>query len=61
MSSGNGSRSVESADIAPQTSPSTMIGAPAQAWMPVSRALCPTTPLTSAKSSILAGRPVART
>jgi hypothetical protein len=61
MWSGRRSRSVESAEIAPHTSPSTMIGAPAHARIPVLRAASAIVPGRSAKSSIRAGRPVFRT
>ena len=61
MSSGRGSPSIASVDIAPQTSPSTTIGAPAQELIPVVRAASAIVPATSAKSSIRAGRPVSRT
>jgi hypothetical protein len=61
MWSGRGAPSVESADIAPQTWPSTMIGAPAHDPIPVSRAASAIVPGMPAKSSILAGRPVFRT
>jgi hypothetical protein len=47
--------------ITPQISASTIIGAPAPARIPVSRTASAIMPGTSAKSSILAGRPVSRT
>ena len=61
MPSASGAGSVESADIAPQTSPSTMIGAPAHERIPLSRAAPAIVPGTAVKSSIRAGRPVSRT
>jgi hypothetical protein len=59
--SGSGSGSIASADIAPQTSPSTMVGGPAHARIRVCRAASAIVPDTSVKSSILVGRPVCRT
>ena len=59
-SSGSGAVSVESVDIAPQRSPSTMIGAPAQERIPLSRAASATVPGMVEKSSMRAGRPASR-
>jgi hypothetical protein len=61
MPSGSGDGSILSADMTPQTSPSTMIGAPAHEQIPVSRAASAIVPGSLEKSSIRAGRPVSRT
>jgi hypothetical protein len=47
--------------MAPQTSPSMMIGAPAHPRIPVLRAASAIVPGSAAKSSILAGWPVFKT
>ena len=56
-----GAPSVASIDIAPQTSPSTMIGTPAAAVMPASRAASAIVPGSSPQLSMRTGRRVFRT
>jgi hypothetical protein len=56
--SGSGAGSVVRTEIAPQTSPSTTIGAPAHERNPAARWACAIVPSTPTKSSRRPGRPV---
>jgi hypothetical protein len=61
MPEGSGLSALENALIAPQSRPSTVIGAPTAERMPRSRAIAATDPRASSKPSMRAGLPLLRT